>query len=124
MPILDLEYDLENVSSEFEALPAGQYLAKITEAELTKTQSTNRNMIKVTWEITEGDFEGRKLFDNIVLIEAAAFKMKQYAELIGVESGSQIDTADFVEAEALLTVIQGEYNGEPNNSIKKVKPAS
>ena len=66
MPILNLDYDLENVSSEFEALPEGQYLAKITEAELTKS-STDKPMIKVTWEITDGEYEGRKLFDNNII---------------------------------------------------------
>lgn len=123
MPILNLDYDLENVSSEFEALPEGQYLAKLVSAELTKS-STDKPMIKVTWEVTDGEYEGRKIFDNIVITPGAEFKMKQYAELVGIESGSQIDTQDFINAEGLISLIQKEYQGEIRNNIKKVQASS
>lgn len=123
MPIINLDYDLANVASEFEALPEGQYLSKIVSAELTKA-STGKDMIKVTWEVVDGEYEGRKLFDNIVITPGAEFKMKQYAVLAGIESGAAIDTQDFIDAEGLVTIIQKEFEGEIRNNIKKVQASS
>lgn len=118
MPLIDLDYNLEDVSSEFEALPVGDYLAKIETCELVKS-STDKPMLKVRWGVMEGEWEGRKLFDNVVL--EVAWKVKQYAEAAGIESGSQIDSSHFIDTEAILAVGQKEYQGTLQNQIKTVK---
>lgn len=119
MAIIDLDYNLEEVSSSFEPVPAGNYEARIDSVELVTSQ-TNKPMLKVAWEITDGEFVGRKLFDNVVL--TVPWKVKQYAEVAGIESGAELDTDDFVGAEGIVEVQVTEYNGEPRNAIKKVQP--
>jgi len=120
MPLINLEYNLENVSSTFEALPAATYLCRIMKAELTES-STKKPMLKFEWEVFDGEFTGRKLFDNVVL--SIDWKVKQYAELAGIESGKQLNTEDFLNVEGVLGVSVGEYNNKPNNQIDTIEPA-
>ena len=121
MTIINLNYDVADVNDSFEPLPHGTYAAKIAapdDCTLVKS-STNKDMLKIAWTIVDGEYEGRKLFDNVVL--SVDWKVKQYANVIGLESGSELDTQDFVGAEALLTVEQREYQGEIRNQIKTIK---
>ena len=120
MPVINLDYNLEDVQSDFTALPAGTYDARIESAEITNSQ-TGKPMLKVVWDITDGEFAGRKLWDNGVL--SVGWRVKQYADLIGLESGSALDTDDFRGVEGLVEVVVEEYNGEDRNYIKKVLPA-
>ena len=119
MPLIDLDYDLKDVKSEFEPLPIGDYVAKIETCELVKSK-TDKDMLKVRWAVTEGEFEGRKLFDNVVL--TVPWKTKQYAVAAGIESGSQINSSDFINTEGILSVTQREYQGSIQNQINTVKP--
>jgi len=105
MTIINLDYDLENVSDSFEPLPEGQYMCRLDKCELVNS-STGKPMLKMEWVIIDGEFEGRKLFDNVVL--TVDWKVKQYATLAGIESGSTLDTKDFEGIEALLKVNQEE----------------
>jgi hypothetical protein len=99
---IDLGYNLEDVKNEFEALPQSTYEAKIAECEFTTSKSSGKPMLKFTWEVLDGEFQGRKLFDN-VLIETS-WKVKQYAEAAGIPNGSELQTEDFKGAVAILTV--------------------
>lgn len=123
MPIVNLDYDLADVSSSNEAVPAGNYLCKIDEAELTESKNNNP-MIKIQWEIVEGEFAGRKLFDNLVLIQKCAWKVKQYADIAGIEEGTQLDTQDFIGVEGIVEVEHEDYNGEPRAKVKNVSPVA
>ncbi len=120
MPIVNLDFDLENVSTSNDPVPVGTYDARIAECELV-TSSTGKPMLKVTWEITDGEFAGRKLFDNVVL--TVDWRVKMYADVVGLESGSELVTEDFIGAEGIISVIHEEYNGEPRAKIKNVVPA-
>ena len=117
MPIVNLDYDLEDVSASNDPVPVGTYAARIGECELTES-STKKPMLKVTWDIVDGEFAGRKLWDNVVL--TVPWKVKQYAEIAGLESGTQLETEAFIGCEAVLTIVHEEWNGEPVAKIKKI----
>ncbi len=124
MAQINLDYNLEDVASDFEPLPSGQYLCKIVAPDdfvLTESQS-GKAMIKAAWTVTEGEYEGRKLFDNIVL--SVGWKVKQYCDAAGIESGTQLDTEDFIGLEGLVQVTQKEYEGSLRNQVKTVQAAS
>jgi len=124
---INLGYQLEDVKSEFEPLPRGTYEATITECTLAKS-STNKDMLKFTWTVNDGEYAGRKLFDNVVL--DVGWKVKQYAEAAGIASGAELDTEDFKGATAILTVDfapkqNPDDETEPiRNAIKRIVPAS
>lgn len=107
MTIIDLDYDLRDVKDSFEPLPEGQYMCRLDKCTLTQS-STGKPMLKMEWVVIDGEFEGRRLFDNVVL--SVDWKVKQYAELAGITEGTAIDTNDFEGIEALLGVIQEERN--------------
>lgn len=123
MAKINLDYNLEDVSAEFEPLPTGQYLAKILNPEdfvLTES-STGKPMIKAVWSVTEGEYEGRKIYDNIVL--TVPWKVKQYCDIAEVKSGQSLDTEDFIGLEGLIQVNQREYQGSIRNEVKTVQVA-
>lgn len=105
MALVNLDFNLEDVKDNFQPLPADDYAAKIVSQEL-KTSSNGNPMIAIVWEITDGEFTGRKMFDNMVLIESMGWKIKQYAELLGMTSGSSLDPALLEGVEAILKIIQ------------------
>lgn len=105
MTLINLDYNLEDVNDSFEPLPESQYFARLDTCELMQS-STGKPMLKMTWVVIDGEFEGRKLFDYVVL--TVDWKVKQYCNMAGIESGSQLDTKDFEGIEALINVIQEE----------------
>lgn len=123
---INLDYDLAEVKNEFEALPASTYEARVANCEYTTSKNTNKPMLKFTWEIVDGEFAGRKLFDNVLL--EVGWKVKQYAEAAGIPSGTELDTNDFQGAEGILTVgyakkMNPEDDTEPvRNQINRVRP--
>ena len=46
-------------------LPAGTYLAHITESDVQPLKSGNGEGLKLTFEIIEGQFKGRKVWENL-----------------------------------------------------------
>lgn len=53
-------------SGSFEPLPPGKYQVKVEAAE-HKITSTNKDMYVLTLVVTQGQYEGRKLWQNIVI---------------------------------------------------------
>jgi hypothetical protein len=49
----------------FEPIPAGVYPAYIVESEVTHTKNGKGMLLKLTWEIIEGEYEHRKTFQQI-----------------------------------------------------------
>lgn len=49
----------------FDPLPIGNYIAEIIESDVVETKARTGQMVKLTWKITEGDFEGRRIWDQI-----------------------------------------------------------
>lgn len=123
MPKISLDYDLENVSSTFEPLPPDNYHARLDEPPEFKESSTGKPMLVFQWIIADGEHEGRKLYDNVVT--TVTWKVKQYCQLAGIESGSELDTNDFTGLEAILTVATEPRQDKPDeerNVIKAMNP--
>jgi len=123
MTIIDLGYDLKDVKDSFEPLPEGQYMCRLDKCTLTQS-STGKPMLKMEWVVIDGEFEGRRIFDNVVI--TVGWKVKQYAELAGITEGTAIDTNDFEGIEALLGVVQEERSDGQGitNRIKTMTPSA
>ena len=50
-----------------EPIPAGKYVAVITESELKPTKSGNGQFLELTFGITEGEYKGRKVWARLNL---------------------------------------------------------
>ena len=54
-------------ATDFEPLPAGKYLAVITDSEMKPTKAGTGSYLQIVWELIDGDFKGRKLWSRLNL---------------------------------------------------------
>lgn len=54
-------------ASSFDPIPAGKYIAAITESEMKPTKSGNGHFLELTFEVGEGPYKGRKLWARLNL---------------------------------------------------------
>ena len=66
---LDEAFDVENEEGTppRELLPAGKYKAQIVTAIVGPTKNAKGQAISLTWTITEGEYENRLVFQNILI---------------------------------------------------------
>ncbi len=64
-----LQFDANTVepTTPIEPVPAGKYVAMITESEMKPTKAGTGNYLQLTFEILEGDFKGRLLWARLNL---------------------------------------------------------
>lgn len=51
--------------SHYEVIPAGEYTAEIVDALITQPKSGDGDMLRLVWNVADGDFEGRKIFQTL-----------------------------------------------------------
>lgn len=101
-----------------EAIPQDIYTLSCTKAEV-KESSTKNPMIKAEFVVTEGEFHGRKLFDNFSLQDQALFKVAQYCEMAGISWGEDgFESNDMVGTTVKASVTQELYEEKVTNKIK------
>lgn len=52
-------------SASFSVLPAGSYLAMITDSDIVSTKAGDGQILKLTFDILDGEFKGRKVWNNL-----------------------------------------------------------
>jgi len=86
-------FDARNVdpSTDFEAIPAGKYLAVVTDSTMRPTKSGNGSFLELTFEIVEGEYKGRKLWSrlnldnpNAVAVKIAQGELSALCRAVGV----------------------------------------
>jgi len=112
----------------FNPIPTGEYPAAIVESEMKPVKSGNGNYMKLTFQIIEGEFKGRKLWDqlclqhtNAVTVEIAQRKLSAICHAVGV-----MKPRDSVELHNLPLMVKvackkREDTGEIGNEIKGYK---
>jgi hypothetical protein len=55
----------EEVMSDRTPIPVGKYEAMAIESEIKPTTAGDLNRLSITWQITSGDYEGRRVFSGI-----------------------------------------------------------
>lgn len=87
MATLGIDYDAEQYQplESFEPLPAGKYEAMIIESERVTTKKGDGELLKLVWQITDGEYAGRKVFDRINLLnpnnQAVEIGMRQLSSI-------------------------------------------
>lgn len=56
-----------NPATDFEPLPAGKYVAIITDSEMKSTKSGSGNYLELTFQVIDGPFKGRMLWSRLNL---------------------------------------------------------
>ena len=89
-----ISIDFSDVKGGFEPVDEGRYACVIENVELDKGKEPPHNpYFKFTLKITDGEFEGRKLWTNMVLTENSLWVLKASLEALGYEfeDGEEID---------------------------------
>jgi len=78
-------------SQDFGAIPAGEYLAVITDSDMKPTKNNDGHYLELAYEITAGDLKGRKLWtrlnldnQNVQTVEIANKQFRSIRDATGV----------------------------------------
>lgn len=131
MAVFDLDFDPNSVDTtdQYELLPAGVYQAQITESEIVDTKSGAGKILKLTWELGPGGFEGRKVWQNINFLnpspkaqEIGQIELARILKAIG--AGPLRDTEELHFKPCLITLkvkpAEGQYSAK--NEVSRVNP--
>lgn len=115
----EIAYDLQPVQdfggdgAQLPDVPAGTgYVGDIVGFE-KKTSSNNNTMIKVTFELVEGDYAGKRVSNNYTLTDSAAGRIKRLGMAIGAPL-DRIRSSDYMGARVRFDVIHQEGKQQMN----------
>lgn len=87
---------------DFSPLPDSEYLCRLAEIEESTTQNGDE-LWKLKFEVIEGEYAGRYIFDNMVFSEAALKRAKLICSRLGVDVSGEVDlTPSMVEGRTCL----------------------
>ena len=109
----------------FEAIPAGKYNAVIVDSEMKQTKSGNGSYLELTFEVTEGEYKGRKVWARLNIDNPSADAVKiAKGELSAICRAVNVmtpnDSVDLHNLPLEITVKckRNSENGEITNDIK------
>lgn len=109
----------------FEAIPAGKYLAVITESEMKPTKSGVGQYLQITFQVIDGEYKGRLVwsrlnFDNpnATTVKIARAELSAICRAVGVLAPK--DSLELHNIPLVITVghKKRDDNGELTNVIK------
>ena len=112
-------------ATDFEAIPAGKYLAVITQSEMKPTKSGNGSYLELVFQVIEGEYKGRLLWSHLNLdnpneltVQIARSELSAICRAVGV-----MQPKDSVELHNLPLLVsvkckRREDTGEITNEIK------
>ena len=112
-------------TTEFEAIPAGKYLAMITESEMKPTKSGAGSYLQLTFQILEGPYKGRFLWSRLNLnnangtaVQIARSELSAICRAVGVMTPN--DSVELHNLPLLITVKckKRDDTGDVTNEIK------
>jgi len=120
-------YDASQVKdSEFEALPAGEYRAVMTESERKKTKDGASELLQVKLQIVDGPFKNRTVIDRFNLWnknpETTTIAQQQFKKVCEALSIPKPPDSSALHMKPLMIKLAvKEYNGNNQNEVKGYK---
>lgn len=118
----------EAVEFNSEPVPSGIYACTIDASKADEVkQGQKAPYIILLYEITDGEYEGRKIVDRMMLAGKGAGRTKGLLRALGMyndDDGEQVPF-NFMELhgiEVKVRVKEGEYQGVPKNDVLAVIP--
>ena len=115
---MELNFDATQVppQQEFDLLPAGKYLAQIIDSEVVPTKAGTGQILKLTFEVLEGDFANRRLWARLNITnenaQAQQIGLAQLSALCHAVGVTKLtDSLELHERPVLVTV-----------KVRKAKP--
>jgi hypothetical protein len=108
-----------------EAVPAGKYIAVITESEVKPTKAGTGHFLEMTFEIIEGEFKGRKVWGRLNLdnpnpqaVQIARGELSAICHSIGVLQPKDSSELHNLPLEISVRCKKREDSDELSNEIK------
>lgn len=126
--------DVDNIVPErgdFEPLPAGPYMAQVTDSDVVATKAGTGSILKLTFEVMEGPYANRKFFMNLnfrnpnaTAQRIAQEQIKQICDAVG-HTGQLTDSEvlHYRPLRAQLVIKRDPEYGD-KNEVKKVSTLS
>jgi len=132
MPELSLDF---SGVPDYKPIPQGDYVVEVIEVDGPKRSNAGNNMLQLTMEIAEGDFQGRKLGRYFLLLEGDALwrTKKDLAVLLGIDEeaeSARFDPADLMGTRAMAYVaneiwkVEDGGDGEARPKVRRLKALS
>ena len=104
----------------FTPIPDGQYKACVEKVE-ERTTKKGDAMWSVEWRIVEGQYLGRKIFDNLVFSDKGYSRVKLLLKRLGFDVTGELDCqSEMIHGkQALITVYTDSYPDKDGNEKKK-----
>lgn len=111
-------------ATDFEAIPAGKYIAVITNTEMKPTKAGNGSYLEITFQVIEGEFKNRNLWTRLnldnptpVAVKIARSELSAICRAVGVMEPK--DSCELHNLPLVLSVKQKTgSDGEVRNEIK------
>ena len=125
-----LNFSAEGVdtTSQFDAIPAGDYPAMVTASQQKATKDGTGSYLELTLEIQEGPFQGRRLWDRLNLQnknpKAVEIAQKQLAQLCHATGVMQVNDSEQLHNRPVIVKVSAkhdDYAGEVRNEVKGYK---
>lgn len=129
MALLNFNADEVAPSTSLDPIPAGKYQAVITDSELKMTKSGTGSYLELTFEITDGEFEKRKLWarlnirnSNQKAVEIAQRDLSAICHAVNVLHPQDSSELHDKPMTIVVRLVKGQ-DGEDRNEIKGYGPA-
>lgn len=105
---------------DYSPLPEGSYVCAVSSIEEAYTKAGDE-MWKLQLDVIEGEFEGRRIFDNLVFSEKAMKRVKLVVSRLGIDVSGEIDlTPEMLQGRvALVSVVVEEYENAAGETKKR-----
>ena len=112
----------------YEPLPAGWYVAMITDSEMRQTRSGGQ-MLQLRLDIVEGDYENRVIYDRLNLIhdnpdavEIAQRTLSSICRAVGIMQPKDSEDLHDVPLRIKLAIRPASNGYEASNNVKAYEP--
>lgn len=125
-----LSFNAEGVdtTSQFDAIPAGDYEAMVTASQEKTTKDGGGSYLELTLEIQGGQFQGHRLWDRLNLQNrnprAVEIAQKQLAQLCHATGVLQLNDSEQLHNRPVIVKVSAkhdDYSGEIRNEVKGYK---
>lgn len=116
-----VQWDNVEDTQTFAPLPEGAYVVEVAEVYPDKTTKNGDEMWRIEFEILEGQYRGRKLFDNMVFSQKAMPRVKYVCSKLGIETKGtkELTPADIYRRKCLLTTTVEDRIDEQTGIVRK-----
>jgi hypothetical protein len=108
--------DFTNVEvTGFELLPRGDYLLRVVTPEIRDSQSSEHQYLNIEFEVVDGEFAGRKIWDSMSFSPGALWKLKGFLLASGYTEEDLAGSFDFDPADLANLEVQARVAQKADN---------